>query len=317
MTPPRRALALAGAALLLLTLARDSAAATVVSPQTGSGTPTQQPPVEAPRTGGAEASRPSDTSSASEIPPLLTEPVNDFANVLDGSQRAEIDRMSRALMAATGDVVIVTTVPTFAPYGSIQEYAVKLFENHGRGIGQKGKDNGLLVLLAVQDRKVWTEVGYGLEGFITDGYAGETSRRYMVPAFRDGRYGDGLQAGVARLIARIAEGRNVSLDGVRSPAPEEPERVRHRFPIGLYFVVAILLISLIRGSIGGGRRRRRGPWGNSGWSGWYGGVGPFGGGGGSWGGGFSGGGFGGGFGGGGYGGFGGGRSGGGGGGASW
>ncbi len=90
-------------------------------------------------------------------------------------------------MAATGDVVIVTTVETFAPYGSIQEYAVKLFENHGRGIGEKGKDNGLLMLLAVKDRQVWIEVGYGLEGFITDGFSGETSRQYMIPYFRQGR----------------------------------------------------------------------------------------------------------------------------------
>ena len=115
--------------------------------------------------------------------PLLTEPVNDFAHVLDPSQEAEIVRMTRTLMAASGDVVIVTTVDTFAPYGSIQEYAVKLFENQGRGIGEKGKDNGLLVLLAVKDRQVWIEVGYGLEGFITDGFSGETSRQYMIPYF--------------------------------------------------------------------------------------------------------------------------------------
>ena len=109
--------------------------------------------------------------------PVLTDPVNDFAGVLDPAQEADINRMARQLMTATGDVVIVTTVPTFKPYGSIQEYAVKLFENHGRGIGEKGKDNGVLVLLAVQDRQVWVEVGYGLEGFITDGFSGETSRQ--------------------------------------------------------------------------------------------------------------------------------------------
>ena len=51
-----------------------------------------------------------------------------------------------------------------------------MFENHGKGIGEKGKDNGVLVVLAVDDRQVWIEVGYDLEGFITDGFAGETSR---------------------------------------------------------------------------------------------------------------------------------------------
>ena len=54
---------------------------------------------------------------------------------------------------------------------------MKLFENHGRGIGEKGKDNGLLILLALNERRVWTEVGYALEQWITDGYAGETAAR--------------------------------------------------------------------------------------------------------------------------------------------
>jgi uncharacterized protein len=252
----------------------------------------------------------------SEKLPVLVDPVNDFAKVLGAGQDAEIDRMARALMAATGDVVIVTTMPTFAPYGSIQEYAVKLFENHGRGIGEKGKDNGLLVLLAVKDRQVWVEVGYGLEGFITDGFSGETSRQYMIPYFRKGEYGEGLRVGVARIIARIAEGRNVSLENVRAPAaPQQPRQSRGsgRIQFGVYVVIAIVLFNVLSGGLGGGRRRRRGGWGGGGWSGWSGGVGGFGGGGSSWGGGFGGGGGGGG----GFGGFGGGRSGGGGGGGSW
>jgi len=56
--------------------------------------------------------------------------------------------MSRALQAKTGDVVVIATVPTVEPYADINEYAVKLFENHGRGVGTKGKDNGALIVLA-------------------------------------------------------------------------------------------------------------------------------------------------------------------------
>src|SRR6266508_976716 len=105
--------------------------------------------------------------------PELTAPVNDFANVIDASNAAEIDRMSRALLAKTGDVVVVATVPTIEGYGDINEYAVKLFENHGRGIGAKGKDNGILIVLAMKERRVKVEVGYGFEEWITDGFAGE------------------------------------------------------------------------------------------------------------------------------------------------
>jgi uncharacterized protein len=233
--------------------------------------------------------------------PELTEPINDFAHVIDAANVASMDRMIRTLKAATGDIVVVATVPDIDGYGDIQEYANKLFENHGRGIGEKGKDNGLLILLALKERKVWIEVGYTLEQWITDGFSGETSREYMVPSFRTGQYGAGLRAGTERIIGRIAQGRGVALQGVRVPQ-ERTRQTGGPTPIWIPFVIFIIILIVSRIGGGPGSSLRRG-----GWSGWSSGVGPFGGG---WGGG-------GGFGGGGFGGFGGGSSGGGGGGASW
>jgi uncharacterized protein len=248
-------------------------------------------------------------------PPELIAPVNDFANVIDSRSAAQIDRLIRSLKQASGDVVVVATVPTIEGYGDIREYAVKMFENHGHGIGEKGKDNGLLILLALKERKVWVEVGYGLEPWITDRFSGETSRQYMVPQFRNGAYGLGLLAGTARIVNRIADGRQVKLEGfTREPeARRDGGSIWPLLPILIFF--AILIISRIGRGGGGGRGL---PWMMGPWSGWSSGVGPFGGGG-------SGGGFGGGFGGfgggggggGGFGGFGGGGSGGGGGGGSW
>src|SRR6187431_2296321 len=141
------------------------------------------------------------TVTAFADPPLpeLTAPVNDFAKTIDGSSAEALDSMIQSLKAATGDVVVVVTVPTFEPYGDIREYAVKLFENRGRGIGEKGKDNGLLVLVSLKERRAWVEVGYGLEEWITDGFAGQTSRDDMAPAFRAGQYGPGLRNGMARI----------------------------------------------------------------------------------------------------------------------
>ena len=69
----------------------------------------------------------------------------------------------------------------------------------------------------MKERRVWIEVGYGLEEWITDGFAGETSREVMTPEFRQGRYGPGLLAGTTRIIGRIAQGRNVQLTGVEVP----------------------------------------------------------------------------------------------------
>ena len=250
-------------------------------------------------------------AAAQALPPELTQPVNDFAHVIDPDSAAKMDELIRSLQRASGDVVVVATVDTFRPdYGDIREYAVKMFENHGRGIGQKGKDNGLLILLAVKDRQVWVEVGYDLEEFITDGYSGELSRKVMVPEFRSGAYGAGLLAGVTRIAGRIAERRNVTLQGVPPQNDSNEEEVGFS---GTGFIVLIVILILLN-MIGRTRRRRR-FWGGTPWSGWNSGVGPFGGGlggGGGFGGGFGG--FGGG---GGFGGFGGGRSGGGGGGGSW
>jgi len=237
--------------------------------------------------------------------PELTQPVTDLAHVIDADNARRMDAMGRALQAKTGDVVVVVTVPTLEPYGDVNEYAVKLFENHGRGVGQKGKDNGLLMLVAPNDRKVRVEVGYDLEQFITDGFSGETIRM-MTPQFAAGRYGAGLRLGMERIVGRIAQGRGVSIDNVQPPRPVAPQRdsTPVSFNVIFWIFIAILIISRIGG--GGGRGRRF--FGGGPWSGWSSGVGPFGGG---WGGG-GGGGFGGGFGG-----FGGGRSGGGGASGSW
>ena len=252
-------------------------------------------------------------AAAQTPPPALTDTVNDFASIIDPGSRAELDKRIRALKETTGDVVIVATVPTFQPYGSIEEYAVKMFENGGRGIGDKGKDNGLLIVVAKNDKKVRIEVGYDLEGFIPDGYAGQTIREAIAPAFREEQYGAGLLTATTRIINRIAEKRGVTIPDVPVERASQATRSRSRFPFGLMFWIVVAIIIMSRNN----RRKRRRYWGHGPWSNWTGGVGPFGGGGFGGGSGGSFGGGGGGFGGGGFGGFSGGSSGGGGSSGSW
>lgn len=247
--------------------------------------------------------------SAQPPPPPLTAPVNDFANVIDGQSKVAIDRAIRDLLAATGDTLIVATVQTVVPFADAKELAVKMFENRGAGIGKKGKDNGMLVLLAIKERQVWVEVGYGLEEIITDGYAGDVSRQIMTPSFKRGEYGEGLRAGVDYFALHIADARGVSLGGVRRPAPvpQRPSTRSTGLPsVGIITLVLLFAAAKLLGMfIFPSSVRRSNRWGGGGWSGWSGG-------------GFGGGGFGGGgIGGGGFGGFGGGGSGGGGGGSSW
>jgi uncharacterized protein len=242
---------------------------------------------------------------AAQTLPTLTAPVNDFAGVIDAASAAELDGRIRALEAATKDVVVVVTVKTFAPYGSIEEYAVRLFER--AGIGQRNQDSGVLIVLAEAERRVRIETGYGLEEFITDGFAGDVIRQAMLPEFRAGRFGPGLLAGTTRVIARISERRGVAV--VTAPAQED-EYAPGMGDIALIVlaIIAVIVMGIRRSLVAPPRRRR--PWGR--WSGWGGGLGGFGGG--MFGGGFGGGGGGGG---GSFGGFGGGSSGGGGASGGW
>jgi uncharacterized protein len=253
-------------------------------------------------------------TAAQTAPPLLTDTVNDFAQIIDAGSKAELDKRIRALKDTTGDVVIIATVATFQPYGTIEEYAVKMFENGGRGIGDKGKDNGLLLVVAKDDRKVRIEVGYDLEEFIPDGYAGQTIREAIAPAFREEQYGAGLLEATTRIINRIAEKRGVTIPDVPVTRASQAERSRSGgLPSGWMFWIIVWIIIMVIGN----RRKRRRYWGHGPWSNWTGGVGPFGGGGFGGGSGGSFGGGGGGFGGGGFGGFSGGSSGGGGSSGSW
>ena len=248
--------------------------------------------------------------AAQPAPPALTGAVNDFAGVIDRDDAQALTDLSTRLTQATGDVLVVATVKTFQPWPDIESYAVKMFENGGRGIGHRtdGKsDNGILVLLALDDRKVRVEAGYATEQYITDGLAGQIIRESMAPQFRQGDFGGGLRAGAERIALRLADARGVKLPGlVRREA--RPQNDDGGFP---WWVILLLLYLIFMTRF---RRRRRywgGPW--SGWSSGAGGFGSgFGGGFGGFGGGSSGGGFGGGFGG-----FGGGRSGGGGATGSW
>ena len=181
-----------------------------------------------------------------------------------------------------------------------------MFENHGRGIGAKGKDNGLLVLLAVKDRRVWVEVGYDLEQFITDGLpvksAGTSWRRISRAATTDAACWRAPRAhrtdcaGTGRHPQRCAASRaGHAARGFRSSPWIIILDHHHRHSDEQRRRPAVA--NAPRATTGA-----RGPW-----SGWNSGVGPFGGGGRIGGGGFGGG----------FGGFGGGRSGGGGGGAGW
>ncbi len=140
--------------------------------------------------------------------PFLTGRVVDNAEILKPATREKITVALKAHEQASGDQIAVLTVPTIGDE-SIEEYAVKVFENWK--LGQKGKDNGVLVVVAPQDRKMRIEVGYGLEGTLTDAAASRIIRNVMTPSFKAGDFDKGIAAGVEAIVGQL-EGKPVAAE---------------------------------------------------------------------------------------------------------
>jgi len=138
--------------------------------------------------------------SADPAFPALTGRVVDRADLLTAQQEARLDRKSAALEREIGPQFVVVTVPSLGGR-DIAEYGVDL----GRrwGIGHKGKNDGLLLIVAPSERLVRVEVGYGLERRVTDPFAGKVIREQALPRFKDGRFPEGIEAASDALIARL------------------------------------------------------------------------------------------------------------------
>ena len=139
--------------------------------------------------------------------PFLSGRVVDNAEILDASTRASVAEALKAHEQKTGNQIAVLTVPTLSGE-SIEPYATRVFE--AWKLGQKGKDNGVLVVVAPKDRKMRIEVGYGLEGTLTDVGAARIIRNVMTPAFKDGDYDKGVREGVDAIVGQLEGTRDVA-----------------------------------------------------------------------------------------------------------
>src|SRR5271157_3183050 len=236
--------------------------------------------------------------------------VNDFAGVLDAATQARLNDLCQQVDQKAQAQIAVVTVKSVDGQ-DVVSYAVALYQKWG--MGAKGKDRGVLILLATQDRKYWTTVGYGLEPILPDGKVGGFGRE-AVPLLRSGDYAGAVTLMTARVAAVIAQDAGVTLDN-QPPLAATRQRPAPDVGVGtvvvVIFVLLFIVIPIVRAIFRGGGGGRGG--GGLGFL-----LGLLLGSGGGGRGGYGGGGFGGGgFGGGGFGGFGGGSTGGGGAGGSW
>ena len=230
--------------------------------------------------------------------PMPQHYVEDYANVINDSDERSLNGILQELEQKTGAQYIVLTVLSTGGL-PIEQFSIELAEKWK--LGQKGKDNGMLFVLAKNDQKWRFEVGYGLEGFVTDQYCGRVGREVLVPSLRKGDYSRGIYEANLQIVQQIATEAGVSLTGMPKITPV-PVRDRRRGPACCSALPILFFMLLIFGGMG----RGMGWWfflplmmGGFGGHGGYGRSGSFGGG--SFGGGFGGfgGGMGGGFGGGG------------------
>jgi len=207
--------------------------------------------------------------------PALRGRVNDYGGMISPATRSAIDRALERLERAESTQVVVLTVPSLEG-DSIEEFSIRVADSWK--IGRRGKDNGVLLIASKADRRIRIEVGYGLEGNLTDLVAGRIVQNEMVPLFRAGRYDEGFRRGVASVIAAV-QGEYEAGPGGRNRGGG----------VSLPLLMLILFFIYFSGLFG--RRRGGGPfiYGGPG-GGFYGGGGSFGGGGGGFGGGFGGGG---------------------------
>jgi len=137
------------------------------------------------------------------LPPKPNPPrlVNDFADMLSQQEVSQLEQKLRFYNDSTSTQIAVVTVINLEGY-DVADYAVRLALDWG--IGQKGKNNGLLFLISKDDRKVRIEAGYGLEGALTDALSSRIIRNEITPAFKNGNFYEGIDAGTDAIIKALA-----------------------------------------------------------------------------------------------------------------
>jgi uncharacterized protein len=224
--------------------------------------------------------------AALRIPPPPDRRLNDYAGVLSAADRDRLEQKLIAGEAGSRNQIVVAIFRSLQGE-SLEDYSIRLAQ--AWRIGQKGLDNGVIFLVFLDDRKTRIEVGYGLEGNLTDAISSSILRDVVAPRFREGRIADGIGAGLDAIERAIAG------TYVRPPAADRGKRageIGARELLALAFVL-FLIFAIVQGRMQTNAVRRRGWTGSSrGWGGPFigGGFGGGGFGGGSSGGGFSGGG---------------------------
>jgi len=175
--------------------------------------------------------------------------VNDYSNVIDDGLEKELNTLSKNLKDKTGAEIVVAVVESLDGQ-EVEEYANNLFRTWG--IGDKEKNNGILLLVSTGDRKIRIEVGYGLEGALNDGKTGAILDNYVVPYLKKDDYSSGVRNGYYAIFTEISK--EYGLDtNVVAEAPQKTKKSQNDFGL-IVFIIVIIIINILfgKGGRGGG-----------------------------------------------------------------
>ena len=181
--------------------------------------------------------------------PLPTGFINDFAGIMNSRDAAAAEALASAVKEKTGAELALVTINSYAPFASLDEFSLALAGTWG--IGERGKDNGILLVLAMTEREIKIEVGYGLEGAIPDSAAGRILDNAVIPAFQEGDFSGGLLKGLESIASLVVKEAGVELSGFDLPEVTEanapPPIVVAIFTLFIWvLIVAVFLALAIR-----------------------------------------------------------------------
>ncbi len=164
--------------------------------------------------------------------------VNDFAHMLNVEQAALLEAKLAGFARETSTQITIVTIKNLGGH-DVEEYSVEVFNRWG--LGQQGKNNGVLLLASLDDRKAWITVGKGLEGVLTDAKSGLIFRNELVPAFKQGNYYEGLSNSTEAIIA-VTKG-EYKADGLQKGT---------HIPFTAIIIIVVFIIFFLRMFRGGG-----------------------------------------------------------------
>jgi uncharacterized protein len=183
----------------------------------------------------------SNSALALEVPPKPLGRISDYTDTLSTSQIRELDAILEKFEQDTTNQIAVVLIPTLEG-DNLEDYSIRLAEKWK--IGQEGKDNGVIVLIIKQDRKIRIEVGYGLEGVLPDSLAGDIIRNTLAPYFRRNDFSGGIEKAIQRIIS-ATKGEYKAPDSQKRPIPRD--ELVDLIKILLCFLVLFFIV--IRGAI--------------------------------------------------------------------